>query len=102
MNKQMPVADVLLEMRGPDGEGLQLLVASTTGEYTARYIRERMTQALRPGWTLGVQVHSPSRFSPEKHPCKDSNCDDYTPRRPRQHQTDWPICVCGAIAQDHD
>lgn len=102
MTKQIPADDILLEMRGPDGERLQLLVASTSGENTARYIRERLPSALRPGWTLGVQVHSPSRFSPEKHPCKHTNCDNYTPRRERRHQTDWPLCVCGAIAQDHD
>ena len=102
MTKQTATHDIVLKLVGPRGVELHLLVASTSGDVTARHIREQFPQALRDGWVLTVEVFEPSRFSPEKHPCKRTNCDDYTPRRPRQHETDWPLCVCGAIAQDHD
>lgn len=48
------------------------------------------------GQTLGRYVHTEPRY-----PCLRTQCLDYRPSRLPLHDTDWPRCVCGEIAQEH-
>jgi hypothetical protein len=52
----------------------------------------------------GKHIHpDPNRFScDECDPKLKTYCDNYRPSRELRHEKDWPVCVCGHVAQAHN